>query len=211
MSWARARERLHRFALEHRVVAIDHVEDAGRQHEKAAVDPRAVGRRLLMEGVHLAVRDLERAEAGRRAHGGDRRQPPVGAVEPDQVLDVDLRDAVAIGHAEGLVAEIVAQAPQPAAGLSLQASVHQRHAPGLRAADMGRDIVLRIVEGHVGHVQPVVREELLDHVALVAERENELVDAALGVDLHDVPEDRAPSDLDHRLRARLGLLHEPCA
>jgi hypothetical protein len=62
------------------------------------------------------------------------------------------------------------------------------------------------VEGHVARVQVVVREELLDDVALVAQADDEVVDPVGRVDLHDVPEDRLVADLDHRLRAHAGLL-----
>ena len=57
----------------------------------------------------------------------------------------------------------------------------------------------------------VVEEEALDVLALVAERDHELVEPVLGVVLHDVPEDRPPADLDHRLRPELGLLGQPGA
>ena len=62
------------------------------------------------------------------------------------------------------------------------------------------------VDRHVGGVQEVVGEILLDHVALVAEADDEIVDAVMGVDLHDVPEDRLAADLDHRLRPQVGFL-----
>jgi hypothetical protein len=54
----------------------------------------------------------------------------------------------------------------------------------------------------------VFREEALDDLALVAERDDELAEAVVGVVGEDVPEERTTADLDHRLRARLGLLAE---
>ena len=62
------------------------------------------------------------------------------------------------------------------------------------------------VERHVGVVQEVVGEVLLDHVALVAEADHEVGEAVLAVDLHDVPEDRVLADLGHRLGLDLRLL-----
>ena len=67
------------------------------------------------------------------------------------------------------------------------------------------------VERDVGHVQEVVREILLDDVALVAAADHEIVDAVRRVDLHDVPEDRLAADLDHRLRLQIALLGDPRA
>ena len=45
----------------------------------------------------------------------------------------------------------------------------------------------------------------------MAGAEDEALEALLGVDADDVPEDRPPSDLDERLRDRLGVLPEPRA
>ena len=61
------------------------------------------------------------------------------------------------------------------------------------------------VEGDVGGVEEVVGEELLDDVALVAAADDEVVDAVLGVELEDVPEDGAAADFDHRLGAEGGF------
>ena len=51
-------------------------------------------------------------------------------------------------------------------------------------------------------------EVLLDVVALVSERDVELAEPVVGVVHRDVPQDRAPADLDHRLGPHLGLLDE---
>jgi len=62
------------------------------------------------------------------------------------------------------------------------------------------------VEGNVGGVQEVVGEVFLDHVALVAATDDEVINAVGGVGLHDVPEDRFSANLDHRLGLEVGLL-----
>ncbi|MNR53447.1 hypothetical protein D3C85_1734650 [compost metagenome] len=67
------------------------------------------------------------------------------------------------------------------------------------------------VECHVGHVQEVVREVLLDHVALVTAADHEVVHAVGGIGLHDVPQDGPASDFDHRFGASLGFLRDPGA
>ena len=72
-------------------------------------------------------------------------------------------------------------------------------------------VVVAEADGHVAAERQVVEEEPLDVLAAVAERDHELVEAVVGVVLHDVPEDRAPADLDHRLRAQFGLLGQPRA
>ena len=54
--------------------------------------------------------------------------------------------------------------------------------------------------------RPVVEEELLDDVGLVAEAQDEILVPVLAVVLHDVPEDRLMADRDHRLRNALRVL-----
>jgi hypothetical protein len=57
-------------------------------------------------------------------------------------------------------------------------------------------------------MQVVAREEVLDDVAAVAQTEHEVIETRRRVALHDVPEDRPASDLDHRLRSDGRLLAE---
>ena len=52
-------------------------------------------------------------------------------VELEQLSDVDVGDAVAVGQHERLVADVVADPLEPAAGLRLGAGVDERHPPRL--------------------------------------------------------------------------------
>src|ERR1700761_464909 len=71
--------------------------------------------------------------------------------------------------------------------------------------------VLFHVEGDIGGVEEVVGEVLLDEVALVAAADDEVVDAVMGVDFEDVPQDRPAADFDHGLGTHHGLFAEPRA
>src|SRR6185437_10776378 len=57
----------------------------------------------------------------------------------------------------------------------------------------------------------VVREILLDDIALVSQAHDEVVDAVVGIDLHDVPEDGPAADFDHRLGPDGCLFTKPSA
>ena len=54
----------------------------------------------------------------------------------------------------------------------------------------------------------VIEEVLLDHFALVAKRDIELTQIMMSEVLHDVPEDRPPADVEHRLRQTSRFLLE---
>jgi len=60
-------------------------------------------------------------------------------------------------------------------------------------------------EGDIGLVQEVIREILLDHITLVATANHKIIHAMRRVDLHDVPEDRFASDLDHGLGLKVSF------
>ena len=62
---------------------------------------------------------------------------------------------------------------------------------------MGDHRVLTQVVGNVGGVQAVVGKELFDHVAFESQADHEIIQPIVGVDFHDVPENRPPSNLDH--------------
>ena len=138
--------------------------------------------------------------AGGRTQATVALQPAL-LMEGDFGADVDVRQAVAVGHAERLArVQVLAHLQQPAAGHGLLAGVHQRDLPRLAAAIVVLDPVLPHVEGHVRLVQEVVREVLLHDVTLVAEAHDEIPDAERCVGFHDVPQDGTAPDLDHGLR-----------
>ena len=57
----------------------------------------------------------------------------------------------------------------------------------------------------------IVSEVAFDHLALVAQGDDELAHVVVRQVLHDVPQNRPPADFHHRLRLDLGLFREPRA
>ena len=106
----------------------------------------------------------------------------------EQRVQVDVAHAVAVGQQERLVADVLLHALDARAGLRMEAGVHPRHAPRLRHVLVYRHAVFRReVKRYVAAVQIVIREILLDHVALVAAADDKIVKTERGVDLHDMP------------------------
>jgi hypothetical protein len=58
-------------------------------------------------------------------------------------------------------------------------------------------------------MQIVIRKVLFDDIPFVAEAHNEILDAERGVVLHDMPEYRFTTDLDHGFWPQYGLLTDP--
>ena len=65
------------------------------------------------------------------------------------------------------------------------------------------------IECNVALMQQIVLEVFLDDIAFVTEADDELFEALGRVELHDVDENWAAADLDHRLRPQLCLFAEP--
>src|SRR5215471_6714401 len=191
--------------LPERAVALDVVEHFGRQNEEAAVDPCPVSMWLLDEALHHVSLNVEHAEPPRRLNRGNSGEPARPGVKTDEFPNIDVADAVAIGHAEVRI-NVTSHPLEPAPRHGVLARIHQRHAPWFDMLLMNLHCVVLHVEGNVRHVQEVVGEVLLDHVALVAAADNEFVYAGRRVALHDVPEDRLAANLHHRLGANHGFL-----
>ena len=101
---------------------------------------------------------------------------------------------------------------EPTAGICLVAGVDHRHLPRLRKIVVNGDApAVGEIERHIGIIEVMSSEELFYDVLLVARADDELVEAEMRVDFHDVPEDRAPADLDHRLGDELRLLPDASA
>ncbi len=145
--------------------------------------------RLLLEAHHGAVAvQLRHAELEDRPDHGHRRRRSVLAVEGQQVRQVDVRDPVPVGRAEGPSLQPLLEPVDPPAGRRVEAGVDAVH---LHA-------VGPVLGGH----------ELLDQLPLVAGGHEEAPEALGRVDAHDVPEDRPLPHLHERLRDLLRALLE---
>src|SRR5215472_10907091 len=129
----------------------------------------------------------------------------------DQILYIQVADAIAVGQAESLVAQMVANALQPAARHRRFACVNQRDLPRFHTVVQEAHLPFAHLEGHVAHVQHVAREVFFDEMTLVPAANDEIIYAMMRVQLHDVPQDRSSADLDHGLRLDLRFLAQPRA
>src|SRR5262249_743666 len=125
--------------------------------------------------------------------------------------DVDVGDAVAVREHELSITEVLPHAEQALARQAVEAGVGERDLEVVAALLVVLDPGRAGVEREVARVGALVQEELLDDLSLVAERQHELAVTVVGVELHDVPQDRLVADVHHGLGLELGLLFEPGA
>ena len=149
--------------------------------------------------LRLSSGEGESAEAPGRLHRSERAQGLIPMVKIDARGNIDITDAIAIGHAKGFVVEIVADPPESAARHAAFARVHEGHPPRLGKALVDFHGVVQHVEGDIRHVQEIIGEVFLDEVALVSAADDEVIHAMRGILFHDVPEYGPPADLDKRI------------
>src|SRR5439155_17217813 len=142
----------------------------------AAVDPDLADLQLLDKLRDGVTVEHETDVARRRSHGGYGRELPVRAVEVDEPPEVDVRDAVAVGHHERL-AEPGREPLQAPRGLGLDPRVEQVDEPVVLCSAVNLEFAVGDVEAEVVAEVVVVEEVVLDDVGLVAEGDDELVEA----------------------------------
>ena len=107
--------------------------------------------------------------------------------------------------------ELLPDAEHAPAGRRLEAGVVQPDRPVLVPAPLHLHRAASQLDRHVAGQRRVLREVAFDHLALVAERDHEVAEAVVGIDLHDVPENRVGPDLDHRLGLLNSLFGQPAS
>ena len=207
------RQTAQRLLLEYAIVTRQIVKDLRLEDHIASIDWRAVHLRLLAEGMDgIVAADIQDTLRLVLQDRRERRQLAMRLMELDEFADIDVTDAIAIRHAERLIADIRLDALDAPAGHRAVARINDGHTPRFRMLFVQDDLLaIRHIERHITHVEEVVVEPLLDHVLLVSGTDDKVVDTKRRVLLHDVPENRLAANLDHRLRLVLRFLRNPRA
>ncbi len=142
-------------------------------------------------------------------HGRHRGQLAHAQVGVDQLIDVNVGHRIAIGRQEH-IAPHVPQGFQDAQACQAVIARLGQHHPAVQRVRARRRDHLQPAGAHV-HLQVVravvvVDEIVADGVALVAQAQHEAGRPVGPIVLHDVPQDRAAADLDHRLGLELRFL-----
>src|SRR5712664_2943398 len=143
-----------------------------------------------------------------RGQGGETAVP---AMKVHQLFDIDVADAVPVCAQKEVAVDVPLRPLDPASGHRVGTGCSKRHMEVLlHVLVVIRDLVaLTELDGQVSLHRLVVEEVLLDHVALVAKTEDEVLEAMVRVELHDVPEQRISSNLDQAIRFELSLFSQP--
>lgn len=75
---------------------------------------------------------------------------------------------------------------------------------------MDGHLVVLEIKGDVATMEEVVGEIFFDDVSFVSQENDKIVVSILGVDLHDMPENRMAANLHHRFWDDAGLFSKAC-
>jgi len=160
--------------------------------------------RLLLEIAHDRVLvNFKDTESPHRFGTGESSNLSVGSVCRSKRTDVNIRDTVTVGAEKRLITDVLSCFPYPATGWSVFSSVDNCHSPIkliVRAMEASRPWISQ-PHREVQVIDQIVVEVLFDHFALVARENYELSVLVVSVKLHDVPENRFSSDVNHGLWA----------
>src|SRR5262249_9769162 len=159
------------------------------EHKKASARP-CVGARLFNEVVDRAGRtDFQNAEPRRRFESGYSGNAAVAFVKLEQPTDVHIPNAVAIGQHEGFAGDVLLSALEPTTHHCVQASTGKSDQKVLLlpifVIENAR--LEAKIDGEIVCHGRVIQKVLFNHVSAVTKAQDEIAEAIVVVNLHDVP------------------------
>src|ERR1700744_3518645 len=195
-----AGQALERLFFEVRGVAVDEIKDLRFKYKKCPVDPAFFGLWLLGKFGDLIAIHFQVAKARRRPDRSQRRQLAVGTMKLEQIVQVDVRNAVAPGEHESLIAHVGSQPLDAAAGLRLHTGIDQVDGPVGNDSAAHFDFAGFERDAQIAVQRAIVQHVFLDHFTLVTQGDREFIEAMMRIVHHDVPENWLTANFDHRLR-----------
>src|SRR6266700_6849162 len=172
-----------RLPLKDAIVAFQVVEDLSIKNEEARTGP-ALELRLLNELAHAPfLVKLEHPITRERMNCGDGGHALVSAMKVDDGANVEVSQAIPIGHEKGVISYVLFD--------SLEAPARHGLGTGFGKCDLEVLLAVRVVVGDLvltteadGEVivhRFIVEEVLLDHLAAVAEAEHKVTETVMRV------------------------------
>ncbi len=128
-----------------------------------------------------------------------------------QFGQIDVTHAIAVCQHECGVAKPALHSQQSAARQCLQSGIDQIDVPAFRFCFCAKDVAGGEIDGQIPAEINTIKEIALDEIAHVTEGNVEIIEAMVGEVLHDVPQDRFATNLDHWFWSSRGFLLQACA
>src|SRR6185503_13242521 len=190
--------------LQTAVIVLKITKNPGLADQEATVNPAFADLRFLGEiRNHIPVED----QTAEPCRGPDCRNScylPVGPMELEQVVEINIADSIAVSEHEGTITEERFESFETSARIGLLSGVLEMNNPVFRFI-LSVDPTAGKVDTHAAVKQMKIHEEAFDDFTTISQGDEKLFQTELSVVLHDVPENRPPSDFNHRFRSNLRL------
>jgi len=200
--------------LTHEFFALAYVvKDRAGKHEITPVDPNIRMADIDDVGNVRVVADLDDMEALCGPDGQEEPDGIVGVEIIDQVGKWQVSKAIAvIGEKDLFAVEIGLNRHKPLPNVRRGARVDKSDTPVIDIRVFQVELLTAVREGKVvGKTLIIVEEVVLDHVRLVAEANDKVLVAEVGVVFHEMPQDGSVANVDHGLGDRVRVFPEPNA
>ena len=129
----------------------------------------------------------------------------------EQLAQVQTGDAVSISEHEGFVLQALLESFETAPGVRFLACISQVNDPIFTGPIVLINLAAREVDAQTSSQARIVHEKAFDHRSPMPQGNVKLLQAMMSVMLHDVPDDRMASYLDHRLGLDLVIFRQTSA
>lgn len=177
------------------------------QYKEPPIDPSAIAHKFFTETRYaLIFVEAEEAKPARRLDSRHRGDFPMGLMVCDQLFKINIGEPIAIGEHKLFVTYILLSPFQSTRRSGLYTCIHKRYPEFFRVGAVHLKTVRQQIDGNIGIVNVIIKEVFLDHVTLIADTDDKIVETLGFVYFHEMPQERLFTNFDHGFGFKIRLL-----
>jgi hypothetical protein len=194
--------------LDEFIALFNDVENFRSETKKAAIDPEFGVGDLAESGDKAVVVGIHRMEALTGPHRDEARSNLPAPKVLDVLVEVKVRKPVRVVCEKlGLTLKKPSHPQEALSKVGVKSCVHKTDTPVVQVAPEQFNLLAALGQNEVvGHAFTVVEEVLANQVSAVPKAKNEVLVSKVRVIAHQVPENRAETDVYKRLGDGVGVL-----
>ena len=126
------------------------------------------------------------------------------------VSNIQIRHAIAIGQQKAFIADVFLNPLDASARLGVQPGIYHGYFPILGMIVKNSSCIVRQIYSHVTVMPEIIGKIFFNDILFVATTDYKFSDAIMAVSFHDMPKDRFPANLYHRLGNQIGGFTQTC-
>ena len=122
-----------------------------------------------------------------------------------QSIDINIGYRISVGKEKWLVSYKTCDALNATTCHSIESRIYYRDLPGLRMIIVHFNAVAGKIERNIRHMEKIISKKLFNDMLFISGTNNKFANTVIGIQLHNVPQNRLVANLYHRLRAKLAF------